>query len=105
MLNNKVVARDSKEPVGCRKAGLFCGSRESPTSPWRWCVICSSSKLTAQTQASNLGDLFCNINPHVEVIMAPHAGFDTETIKQKARKDLLNLLEGVSKAIPNVPTA
>jgi hypothetical protein len=32
--------------------------------------------------------------------MAPHAGFDTDSIKQKARKDLLNLLEGVSKACP-----
>ncbi|KAI0401245.1 Sec1-like protein [Xylaria palmicola] len=27
--------------------------------------------------------------------MAPHAGFDTEHIRDKARKDLLNLLEGV----------
>lgn len=29
--------------------------------------------------------------------MAPHAGFDTDQIKDKARKDLLYLLEGVSK--------
>jgi len=29
--------------------------------------------------------------------MAPHAGFDTDQIKEKARKDLLYLLEGVSK--------
>ena len=28
--------------------------------------------------------------------MAPHAGFDTDQIKEKARKDLLYLLEGVS---------
>jgi hypothetical protein len=34
--------------------------------------------------------------------MAPHAGFDTDSIKDKARKDLLNLLEGVSKA-PSSP--
>jgi hypothetical protein len=27
--------------------------------------------------------------------MAPHAGFDTEQVKEKARKDLLYLLEGV----------
>ena len=40
----------------------------------------------------------CPVNPHVELVMAPHAGFDTDLIKQKARKDLLNLLEGVSKA-------
>lgn len=29
--------------------------------------------------------------------MAPHAGFDSDQIKDKARKDLLYLLEGVSK--------
>lgn len=33
--------------------------------------------------------------------MAPHAGFDTNQIKDKARKDLLYLLEGVSKASPS----
>ncbi len=38
------------------------------------------------------------INPHTELTMAPHAGFDPESIKLKARKDLLLLLEGVSKA-------
>ncbi len=37
------------------------------------------------------------ISPHVELKMAPHAGFDTDQIKDKARKDLLYLLEGVSK--------
>ena len=31
--------------------------------------------------------------------MAPNTGFDTDQIKDKARKDLLYLLEGVSKAI------
>jgi len=36
----------------------------------------------------------------LELEMAPHAGFDTESIKEKARKDLLHLLEGVSKADP-----
>jgi hypothetical protein len=30
--------------------------------------------------------------------MAPHVGFDTDQIRDKARKDLLYLLEGVSKA-------
>ena len=30
--------------------------------------------------------------------MAPHPGLDTEQIKEKARKDLLDLLEGVCKA-------
>jgi hypothetical protein len=29
--------------------------------------------------------------------MAPHAGFETDQIKDKAKKDLLYLLEGVSK--------
>jgi hypothetical protein len=29
--------------------------------------------------------------------MAPRAGFDTEKIHDKARKDLLHLLEGVSR--------
>jgi hypothetical protein len=29
--------------------------------------------------------------------MAPLAGFNTEILKTNARKDLLNLLEGVSK--------
>jgi hypothetical protein len=31
--------------------------------------------------------------------MAPHVGFDTDQIKDKCRKDLLYLLEGVSKDI------
>ena len=35
------------------------------------------------------------VNPHVELTMAPHAGFDTDQIKDKSRKDLLYLLEGV----------
>lgn len=30
--------------------------------------------------------------------MAPHPGIDTEQIKDKARKELLDLLEGVCKA-------
>ena len=30
--------------------------------------------------------------------MAPHPGLDTAPIKEKARKDLLDLLEGVCKA-------
>ncbi len=29
--------------------------------------------------------------------MAPRAGFDTEQVHDKARKDLLHLLEGVSR--------
>lgn len=33
--------------------------------------------------------------------MAPHVGFDADTIKEKARRDLLTLLEGVSKAYQN----
>ena len=32
--------------------------------------------------------------------MAPHPGIDTDAIKDKARKDLLDLLEGVCKACP-----
>ena len=35
--------------------------------------------------------------------MAPHPGVDTDAIKEKARKDLLNLLEGVCKA--SLPSA
>lgn len=31
--------------------------------------------------------------------MAPRAGFDTEQLRDKARKDLLHLLEGVSRCI------
>lgn len=30
--------------------------------------------------------------------MAPHPGIDTDSLKEKARKDLLGLLEGVCKA-------
>lgn len=30
--------------------------------------------------------------------MAPHVGFDVEHIREKARRDILNLLEGVRKA-------
>jgi hypothetical protein len=44
-------------------------------------------------------------SPHGELsAMAPHVGFDTEQIRDKARKDLLYLLEGVSKASLSVPT-
>jgi hypothetical protein len=32
--------------------------------------------------------------------MAPNTGFDTDQIKDKARKDLLYLLEGVRKDVP-----
>lgn len=39
--------------------------------------------------------------PHAELNMAPHVGFDTDHIKDKARKDLLYLLEGVSKGYPS----
>lgn len=39
------------------------------------------------------------ISLHAEPIMAPHAGFDTDHIKDKARKDLLYLLEGVSSIL------
>jgi hypothetical protein len=38
-----------------------------------------------------------NVHPHAELNMVPHVGFDTDQIKDKARKDLLYLLEGVSK--------
>ena len=31
--------------------------------------------------------------------MAPHPGIDTDPIKEKARKDLLGLLEGVCKTM------
>jgi len=31
--------------------------------------------------------------------MAPHPGIDTSQIREKARKDLLDLLEGVCKAL------
>jgi hypothetical protein len=36
--------------------------------------------------------------------MAPHAGFDTGQIRDKARKDLLYLLEGVRKACLAIPS-
>lgn len=32
--------------------------------------------------------------------MAPHVGFNTEHIRDKARKDLLYLLEAVSPSLP-----
>ncbi|KAK4105794.1 hypothetical protein N658DRAFT_492288 [Parathielavia hyrcaniae] len=37
--------------------------------------------------------------------MAPRAGFDTEQVRDKARKDLLHLLEGVSQQHPAPETA
>ena len=37
--------------------------------------------------------------------MAPRAGFDTEQVRDKARKDLLHLLEGVSRCIRSEPNA
>jgi hypothetical protein len=72
---------------------FLTGFRWSRTSPWRMRVI--SGELQPKLKLSPQ----C-INPHVELIMAPHAGFDPDSIKQKARKDLLHLLEGVSKAFP-----
>ena len=44
---------------------------------------------------------------HTQLTMAPHTGFDTDQIKDKARKDLLYLLEGVSKALflPLIPSS
>ena len=36
--------------------------------------------------------------------MAPHPGIDTEQIREKARKDILDLLEGVCKAIDSTAT-
>jgi hypothetical protein len=61
---------------------------------WRLRVI--HGKLKAPPSlVVNVG-LLC-ISPHVELIMAPHAGLDTNAIKHKAEKDLLHLLEGVSK--------
>jgi len=36
--------------------------------------------------------------------MAPHAGFDAEQIKEKARKDLLYLLEEVSGVSSKLPS-
>lgn len=35
---------------------------------------------------------------HVELAMAPHAALNTQDIAEKARRDLLQLLEGVRKA-------
>ena len=35
-----------------------------------------------------------------KVGMSPHPGIDTDAIKDKAKKDLLDLLEGVCKACP-----
>lgn len=39
-------------------------------------------------------------HPLDQRIMAPHPGIDTDYIKEKARKDLLSLLEGVCEAYP-----
>jgi hypothetical protein len=36
---------------------------------------------------------------HSNTNMSPHPGIDTDQIKEKARKDLLDLLEGVCKAM------
>jgi hypothetical protein len=48
----------------------------------------------------------CNFTfVHGEPIMAPPLGFDTEQIRDKARKDLLYLLSVVSKAPDTAPTA
>ena len=35
--------------------------------------------------------------------MAPHPGIDTDQIKDKARKDLLDLIHGVCKAFSTSP--
>ena len=44
---------------------------------------------------------FCHLNllqPNDGNDMAPHPGIDPDQIKEKARKDLLDLLESVCKA-------
>jgi hypothetical protein len=81
--------------------------RQSPTLSWRVRVISGelqhklklNLKLPLHSHSHSHSHTVC-INPHTELIMAPHAGFDPDSIKQKARKDLLHLLEGVSKASP-----
>ncbi len=50
--------------------------------------------LTAPHDAGLGADL---VYPPAQPAMAPYSGLDTEQIKDKARKDLLTLLEGVSE--------
>jgi hypothetical protein len=38
-----------------------------------------------------------SVSPYVELAMAPHAGFSVDSIPDKSRRDLLVLLEAVSK--------
>lgn len=75
--------------MGCidtRKAEIFVG--------WRWSLACRKCQPSWKLEPSPKSNF---ISPHVELTMAPHAGFKTDEIKEKARKDLLYLLEGVSK--------
>lgn len=66
----------------------LCGQIDSfPT-----CCVC----LRAQLHETTKSDSPCYRRPHGEADMAPHVGFDTEQIRDKARKDLLYLLSGVS---------
>jgi hypothetical protein len=79
----------AEENIGWRLASRF---KLRCTASWELELEpSSSSRPSSQTV----------FRPHVELTMAPHVGFDTDQIKDKARKDLLYLLEGVSKEPPS----
>ena len=68
-------------------------------------ILTSSSYLAAAVKAWRR-QLISLLNRCLAFLpgMAPHPGVDTDQIKEKARKDLLDLLEGVCKAPRNIMT-
>ena len=51
------------------------------------------------TTTSDVSQVYTYLHAYLNITMAPHPGIDAEKIKEKARKDLLDLLEGVCKAM------
>ena len=83
--------REAEKDFGWQLQSLSAGHRSlaCPVEPARHLGSLSTHEHSAQLEE--------NISPHVELTMAPHVGFHTDQIKDKSRKDLLYLLEGVSE--------
>ncbi len=64
---------------------------------WLWCLASAGTACVGKLSIPHFISLHHNLIQASCRAMAPHAGFTTDHIKEKARKDLLYLLEGVSK--------
>lgn len=85
-LKQAVRTADRRTPTASDVKELGPAPRPNLGTPPGFRVLSMSSRIHSNIET-----------PHGELtIMAPRAVFDTEQIRDKARKDLLHLLEGVS---------